>query len=181
MLTNFDIEKLCRKLDLPLVGVFSKDELKNQPTEVGSYYINLMDSDKENEDGNNGSHWVYARIYYDDDESDSSEDSVVVCNAIYFDPFGFGMPKDVANFLSKFKPVYCSNREIQNINSTECGWYCIACDYDLTHYRLANAYKGRNETYFKEFEKFINYWSDDVKKNLTKLKEFFNRIGIHYL
>ena len=30
MLTNFDIERICKKLDLDLVGVFSKDELKDQ-------------------------------------------------------------------------------------------------------------------------------------------------------
>ena len=171
MLTNFDIERLSKKLDLPLVGVFSKDELKNQKPEIGSYYINLMDSDKENEDGNNGSHWVYARIFSDYDDSETS-DSVVICNALYFDPFGFGMPKLVSEFLKQFKPVYCNNREIQNINSTECGWYCIACDYALTHYR-------HSDSYLKDYEMFLNHWDDNVRKNLKKLKSFFNKLGIH--
>ena len=36
MLTNFDIERITRKLDLPIVGVFSKNELLNTERKVGS-------------------------------------------------------------------------------------------------------------------------------------------------
>jgi len=171
MLTNFDIERIARKLDLPIVGVFSKNELLNTERKVGSYYINLMDNDKTDAEGNNGSHWVLAKIYCDEDRENYSSDEEEtkkhkVCNALYFDAFGFGMPKAVASFLKPFKPVYCNNREIQNINTSQCGWYCLACDYALEHLQYS-------DTYLEDYEKFLEMWSSDPKKNLTILKKFF--------
>jgi hypothetical protein len=173
MLTNFDIERICKKLDLPIVGVFSKNELYNVPRRVGSYYINLMDDNKVDGEGNNGSHWVFAKIYCDVDreESDSEDDKPRLCHALYFDAFGFGMPKAVSDFLKPFKPVYCNNREIQNINSTECGWYCICCDYVLEAWM-------NGKTYLEDYEKFLSLWNKDVKKNLPILKKIMRKIFI---
>jgi hypothetical protein len=170
MLTNIDIEKKAKKLDLPIVGVFSKNELYNIPRQVGSYYINLMDDDKTDAEGNNGSHWVFAKIYSDADRDDVSDEEGgdKLVHALYFDPFGFGMPKSVSAFLKPFKPVYCNNREIQNVDSTWCGWYCLACDYALEHHQMG-------ETYLEDYEKFLNMWSDDVTKNLTILKKFIHK------
>ena len=169
MLTNIEIEKICKKIDLPLVGVFSKNELYNITRKTGSYYINLMDDDKVDGEGNNGSHWVLAKIYSDNDRDDVSDEEGgnKLCSALYFDSFGFGMPKSVSSFLKPFKPVYCNNREIQNVNSTECGWYCLACDYALEHHQVG-------ETYLEDYEKFLNKWSDNPKKNLTILKQFMH-------
>lgn len=167
MLTNFDIKRICKKLELPIVGVYSKNELYNIPRKIGSYYINLMDDDKTDVEGNNGSHWVLAKIYSDDDREDAEEtENHKVCNALYFDSFGFGMPKAVSSFLKPFKPVYCNNREIQNIDSSQCGWYCIACDYSLEYYQDSDSYLG-------DYEKFLNLWSDNPRKNLAILKRFF--------
>jgi len=173
MLTNFDIERICKKLDLPIVGVYSKNELYNIPRRVGSYYINLMDDDKVDGEGNNGSHWVFAKIYCDEDREDNSdeEEGHKLCNALYFDSFGFGMPKAVSDFLKPFKPVYCNNREIQNINSSECGWYCIVCDWVLET-------KQSSKTYLEDYEKFLNMWNDDVKKNLKILKGLLRKMWI---
>jgi hypothetical protein len=172
MLSNFALERLAKKLELPIVGVFSKDELRDKPRIVGSYYINLMDSDKTDGEGNNGSHWVLAKIYCDedrDDVSDSDSDDEKDCKALYFDPFGIGMPKDVAAFLKPFSPVYCNNRQIQSINTSECGWYCLICDFLLEH-------KQHSSTYLQDYEKFLNMWSDDDKRNLTILKRMFKPI-----
>jgi len=164
MLTNFDIERIAHKLDLPIIGVYCKDELINIERKVGSYYINHMSSI----DGN-GSHWVLAKIYSDDERyNDSSDDDSVecVCNAIYFDPFGLGMPKEISAFLKPFNPVYCNNRQIQSTITSQCGWYCLACDYVLEK-------KKHSKTMLEDYEKFIEIWSDDTKKNLTKLKALF--------
>ena len=168
MLTNIDIERIARKLDLPIVGVYSKNELLNLERKVGSYYVNLMDDDKTDAEGNNGSHWVMCKIYSDQDRDDydGSEDGHKICNALYFDAFGFGMPKAVSSFLKPFKPIYCNNREIQNIDTSQCGWYCIACDYALEHMQYSDTYLG-------DYEKFLEMWSDNPKKNLTILKKFF--------
>lgn len=164
MLTNFDIERLCDKLDLPIVGVFSKDELANQERKIGSYYINMQDSDK-----GDGTHWCLAKIYCDDDRfssDSSSDDSISVANALYFDAFGLGMPKETAEFLKPFNPVYCNNRQIQSIPTSECGWYCLCCDYILEH-------KKHSSTYLEDYEKFLEIWNDDTTKNLTILKNIF--------
>jgi hypothetical protein len=76
------------------------------------------------------------------------------------------MPKEVEDFLKPFKPVPYNNRHIQNINSTECGWYNIALDYSLEH-------KKHSDTYLEDYEKFLALWSDKPTKNLTLLKSFF--------
>ena len=160
MLTNFNIEKIADKLHLPIVGVFSKNELANTKRQIGSYYINMQDSDK-----GEGSHWVLAKIYTDEEIDSDEDDDEVEVRALYFDSFGLGMPKEVASFLSPFKPIYCNNRQIQSIRTTECGWFCLICDYILEH--------QKNGTYLEDYGKFLNLWNDDTTKNLTLLKKIF--------
>lgn len=167
MLSNFDIEKICRKLKLPIVGVFSKDQLPKEH-KVGSYYINLQNSNE-----GNGTHWVLAKIYCDDERNnietiatDKKGKRKYRCGALFFDPFGLDMPKEVSEFLSPFKPIPYSNRQIQGLRQEECGWYCISCDYSLE-------YKQNDETYKEDFEKFISLWSDEPSKNLKILKALF--------
>ena len=43
-LTNFDLHRLCKRMDLPIVCVFSKDELEPIPQQIGTYYINMSDA-----------------------------------------------------------------------------------------------------------------------------------------
>ena len=61
MMTNVDLENMADKLGLPIVGVFSKDELigdDKAPRQIGSYYINMQDSTE-----GNGTHWIFAKIF----------------------------------------------------------------------------------------------------------------------
>jgi hypothetical protein len=150
MLSDSDLEKLCEQLELPIVGVFSKDLLPRE-RQVGSYYINLQNSD----DGN-GTHWTFAKIVEDDDGEPK---------AFYFDSFGFGMPKEVEEFLKPFKPIPYNNRQIQNINSTVCGYYCLFCDYYLSKLR-------KQEDIEDDYENFLSLWSSNPEKNLTLLKSY---------
>jgi hypothetical protein len=162
MLSNFDIERICRKLELPIVGIFSKDELINQKRRIGSYYINM-----ENSTDGDGTHWVLAKIYDDDlRDEDNDEKDIHKVGALYFDPFGLDMPKEVRRFLEPFKPIPYNNRQIQSVKTSECGWYCISCDYALEH-------KQHDETYLQDFEKYLEIWSDRPEKNLKLLKSFF--------
>ena len=134
MLTNFDIEKMCQKYELPLVGVYCKDQLPE--LERGSYYINLQNSDE-----GDGTHWCLAKV----------EDQ-----AIWFDPFGLPPPIEVDKWLGKYSwnPV-----QIQSVNTTECGWYCLFADHYLTD--------GGS------FRKFCNSWDTPIK-NLSLLKSKFH-------
>lgn len=163
MLTNYDIEKICEKLDLPLVGVFMKDDLP-QTRKIGSYIINMDNSDGE------GTHWVFAKIFCDDNDDDNefilNDKSYKYCGALYFDAFGIGMPQEIEKFLEPFSKKSVNKKQIQNINSSQCGWYCIYCDYFLE-------FDGEGKTFTSRFKDFINVWDDDPKKNLQLLKDKF--------
>jgi hypothetical protein len=150
MLSNTDIERIANdELELPIIGVFSKDLLPKERYE-GSYYINMQNS----EDGG-GTHWVLAKILKDNDGEHK---------AIYFDSFGVGMPKEVEAFLSPFKPIPYNNRQIQDLPTTQCGYYCLYCDYYLDNLR-------RFEDISDDYENFLRLWSGDTKNNLTLLKK----------
>ena len=136
--SNFDLEDLAKKNNLPLVGIYSKDELPKR-VKVGSYIVNLQDST----DGQ-GSHWCLIKIF---DKK----------NAIWFDSFGQALPLEVLSFLKHYKPVPYSNRHIQNIDSSRCGLYCIACD------RYMSTIKRRSM--LEQFDDFLNMFTADTKKN----------------
>lgn len=162
MITNFDIEELSKRLELPLLGIVNKDRLDTIEKQLGSYYINM-----QNYDEGEGTHWVYARLYCDSDrDSDNDDDEYGVVKCLYFDPFGLDMPKEVEEYFKQFKPIAYSKKQIQNIRSSQCGWYCVACDYELTHRPIG-------ETYLEDYESFLEMWSDEPDENLKLLKSYF--------
>jgi hypothetical protein len=145
-LTAGEIEDISDKLRLPLIGVFSKDQLPSKAS-VGSYIINLQDAD-----AGNGTHWTFFRIFKDKK----------VC---YFDPFGLNMPENIREFLDKYEPIAWNNRQIQDIKSDLCGLFCISCDYYFQ-------YDCKRSDKFEGFDDFLNMWSIDPKKNDSILKEY---------
>ena len=147
MLSNLDIEDICKTMVLPLVGVFSKDKLPDK-LYVGSYYINM-----QNHDEGNGTHWVYLRV---DDEGD----------VLYFDSFGVPPPKEVKEFVKRRHIPY-SNRQIQDIDSIKCGFFCIACDDYFTHH-----YK-KKRSWEDNYDDFLNKWSIHEKENDKKVMQYF--------
>ena len=137
-LSNFDLEELAKTYKLPLIGVYSKDELPKK-MQVGSYYVNMQDSTE-----GDGSHWILVKIF---DRK----------NALYFDSFGQPLPLEVLDFLKHYKPVPYSNRHIQNIDSSRCGLYVVACD------RYMNIVRRRQM--LEQFDDFLNMFVADTKKN----------------
>ncbi len=103
-LSNYDIDEIIANYKIPFNGIYSKDSLPNKLMN-GFYIINLQDSD----DGN-GTHWTTLNKINDG-------------YSIYYDSFGFVPPKDVEDKLHKYD---YNDKQIQNINSTSCGFYCIA-------------------------------------------------------
>jgi hypothetical protein len=104
-LSNFEIERIISNLGLQNVfnGCVSKDNLNI--LKRGFYIINLQSS----EDGN-GTHWCCLYV-------------VNPVYSIWFDSFGFPPPKEIESKLN----LYDFNKQgIQNINSSACGYYCIA-------------------------------------------------------
>jgi hypothetical protein len=149
MISNTDIEKLAREIDLPIIGVFSKDLLPDRLIE-GSYYVNLQNSD----DGD-GSHWTLAKVVNTGGD----------IKAVWFDSFGVGAPKEVDAFLKELNPVAYNNRQIQDINGDECGYYCLYCDYYLTYLRK---FIDLDEDY----NNFLSIWSNNQKENGELLRKF---------
>jgi hypothetical protein len=143
--SNFDLEDLAQKYNLPLVGVYSKDELPKK-IQVGSYIINLQDSTE-----GQGSHWCLIKIF---DRK----------NALWFDSFGQPSPLEVLRFLRHYKPVPYSNRQIQNIDSSRCGLYVIACDRYMSTIRRRQM--------LEQFDDFLNMFTADTKKNDAILVDY---------
>jgi hypothetical protein len=156
MITNFDIEDIAKHLKLPIVGVFSKDQLP-QKRKVGSYYINMEDHDK-----GNGTHWVFARIF-------------PTGHAIYFDSFGVQTPEPVRDFLKPFSPYACNVRQIQDIKSENCGRFCILLDNYFTN-QVKVKLKTNADIDDKYYE-WLNSWSVDTKLNDKILKERFVKLS----
>jgi hypothetical protein len=133
-LSNIDIINIINKYNLSYCfgGVFSKDKLPLLKPNT-FYIINLEDHDK-----GPGTHWT--AFYYN------------TLKSIYFDPFGFVAPLDVQN---KIKPYIYNDDEIQNIDTSSCGFYCIAFIKFL--HDKANKYNA--------FNSFVHIFKLDTLKN----------------
>ena len=121
-------------------GVFMKNELPRECND-GWYVINLNNSNEE------GSHWT---CFYKNPE-----------NILYFDSIGFPPPIEV---LKQTDNILWSDKQIQDINSTACGFFCICCIRFL-HNKINN--KNEKELY----DKFLNLFSDNTYKNDGILKK----------
>jgi len=150
MLTNFDLEDIAKNAGLDLIGVFSKDLLPKERV-VGSYIINLQDSD----DGN-GTHWVAFKIFPNK-------------KCCYFDSYGLSMPTDVNEFLMPFKPVATNNRAIQDIKSIKCGYFC------LSFIEYFNNFDYKKKDVFEAFDDYLNCFSNNPKQNDKIVDELLNK------
>lgn len=134
-LSNIDILNILSKNNIKINGVFSKDLLPE--LKKGFYIINIQNSN----DGN-GTHWTC--LYYGD-------------NNIYFDSFGSPAPVEVQENL---KDYFYNDKQIQNINSSACGYYCIA----FIKFML------KNDKTQKDFQKFLDVFKTNSKHNDIILK-----------
>ena len=114
-LTNYDIDKLMAHYRIPYHGCFIKHQLPLH-LKNGAYVINL----------NGSSHWT-ALV------KDGS-------HYYYFDAFGFPAPKEVQKRVGHY---IWSDKDIQSMASTSCGWYCIAFIKHL--YKKKNKEKAYND------------------------------------
>lgn len=130
MLSNFDIIDIINKLDIKnFMGVFSKDQLPKQQKK-GYYIINI-----QNENDGDGTHWTFFYIgrHY----------------SLYGDSFGIAPPEEVIKYCKK--PILYNETTLQDIQSPNCGWFCIYFIYMLSKK--------------KEFNDIINEFSKDPKNN----------------
>jgi len=108
-LSNFDIIDIIKQLQLDYCfgGVYSKDQLPPSQELIRTkfYIVNMQDHDE-----GEGTHWVV--FYYNKP-----------LTSIYFDSFGFPPPEDVEEVIKEY--IY-NDEDIQDLESTACGYFCIA-------------------------------------------------------
>jgi hypothetical protein len=106
-LSNFEIMDIIKdmNLDYHFGGVYSKDQLPNELIREKFYIVNLQDHDE-----GNGTHWTV--FYYNKP-----------LTSINFDSYGFVAPLDVEN---RIKPYIYNDAEVQDFDSSACGYFCIA-------------------------------------------------------
>jgi hypothetical protein len=154
-LTNFELIDLAHKYNINLIDVFSKDQLPYR-RKPGGYIINLQDEMNAENEYNNGTHWCAFYIKGN--------------QACYFDSFGIICPRQVQEFCKGLTLVY-NTKDIQNITSEVCGWYCLFFLFWFERQNKINSFADRLNI-------FCNLFSDDSRKNESLLKKYFSKFKI---
>ena len=139
-LNDKEIMILADKYNIKINGVFTKDKVPDVLSD-GWYILNLDDYK------GGGTHWTCFHIGKD--------------NKLYFDSFGFIAPEDLDKML---KPYTYNKKEIQDINSSSCGWFCLQCII----YCLNDTHDIKTT-----FNNFIKNYGDNTMMNEHKLTMFF--------
>jgi hypothetical protein len=149
-LSNSELMSIALKIKLKLNGIYMKDELKT-PLKEGCYIINLENHDEP------GSHWT---CFIKDKDC-----------IYYHDSFGAVPPQNEYDIFShEMDNIYTNTSDHQNIDSSSCGWWCIAFLYYMTNS------KGNMLDRMKKFnKKFIT----DTKRNELILKKYIDRIYLN--
>ncbi len=125
-------------------GTFSKDNLP--PLQSKFYVINMSNHNEE------GTHWVCVI-------------NTKPKQCIYFDSFGMPMPEEVLERMKATKKAVCySDLDIQDFNSSNCGYYCIAMIQQIE--------QG------KSYSEAINSFHHNTKKNEQAIIKYSVQNGI---
>ena len=105
-LSNLDLREWCRFLNIPIRGIFSRNEEK--PLHHSPCIINLDDF------GSIGTHWVCCWKAKNGDHE-------------YFDSFGLPPPDEWEQELKRMgkKGFLRNDNQLQSIKSVRCGYYCL--------------------------------------------------------
>jgi len=140
MLTNFQLEDMCKYYNVPLLGVVMKNEL---PTTVkdGNYILNLQSAPE------GGSHWFPLTI--------NGKESFIM------DSFGAPPVLEVEKYVKRRKGCRLgyNNQIVQDMNSNNCGYY----SFGFLLY-LKNNLKT-NQSIYGCADEYIRNFVDDTRKN----------------
>ena len=143
-MSNHDLIKWCRYLNIPINNVLSRDQKVQHNHNQALFIYNLEPSYMS------GSHWVATYV----------KDNVIN----YFDSFGMPPFQELVNHAKrKNLTLLHQNNQIQNINTTTCGYFCL--------YFLNEMNKGNS--YFNLLEVFDIH---DTMKNEKFIKQYIKNI-----
>ena len=140
-MSNYDLLKWCKYLNIPINNVLSREESSPHNHKQALFIYNLEPSYMS------GSHWV----------------ATYVKNGIinYFDSFGMPPFQEIVDHAKrKNMTLLHQNNEIQNINTTTCGYFCL--------YFLNEMSKGRS--YYDSMKVFNIH---NTMKNEKYIENYF--------
>ena len=165
-LTDSQIQELCKKMSIPLAECVFKDELQSPIQYNKAYIINMENSEDENGNQNDGTHWTFLQlIKYPNGKIEK----------IYFDPYGAPPSENIKKAVketTKTQGLPYTEKDIQSLMNNACGFYCLA----LGHFINASQY--RSNSLYHDVTTFLEMFDDlnksvDFKKNEYILKHFF--------
>ena len=167
MLTDEQIIQLSKRMEIPLAGVYFKDEIPKTIEFNKSYIINLQDSTDDDGNDNSGTHWTFFQC------NKYANSGKIDC--IFFDPYGAPPSENIKTILKKncnISYIPHTNKDIQSLMNNACGFYCLA----LAHF--INSSLHRSKDLYTDVNQFMDLFDDlntsiDWKKNEYILKMFF--------
>ena len=145
VLSNFDLFRIAEEKQIPLNDVIAKDETRKL-RKNGNYILNLENHNQP------GSHWTALIL--------------APKSCLYFDSFGMPPPEKIYNFLEKrYKKVNFSRKEIQDMDSTLCGYFC------LEFFKFMKEHSSG--TLVDNLQLFQNRFSENTKENDNILAKLF--------
>lgn len=165
MLTDHQIIQLSKKMNIPIGGVFFKDEMPTKLDVNKAYFVNLQDSTNDDGEDNEGTHWTFLQV---------AQYPKGKIEPIYFDPFGHE-PSEILTKIVKDQfglKLPHTDKDVQSMMNNACGFYCLA----LGHF--INASKYRSNDLYTDVGQFLEMFDDlntscDFKKNEYILQHFF--------
>ena len=142
-MSNFDLLKWCKYLEIPINNVLSRDVIVPHNHKLAIFIYNLEPHYMS------GSHWVTTYV----------RDGVIN----YFDSFGVPPFQEIVNHAKKKNlTLLHQNQEIQHLNTTTCGFFCL--------YFLNEMHKGND--YFD----LLQVFDFDTNKNEKFIEKYFTNI-----
>ena len=137
VLDNLQIESILKDNKVKINGIYPKNMIPRDEA-IGWTIVNMQDST----DGG-GTHWV---CFYK---------SPFI--SLYFDSFGMVAPLEIEDSIGKY--IY-NKKQIQDIEDSSCGYYCIACICNVRD--------------LSSFENFLGKFKSP-KENVKLLNAFFTK------
>ena len=142
-MSNFDLLDWCKYLEIPIENVLSRDQTVPHQHKLALFIYNLEPHYMS------GSHWVTTYV----------RDGTIN----YFDSFGMPPFQELVNHAKeKTLNLLHQNRQIQNLYTTTCGYFCL--------YFLNEMHKGVD--YFD----LLQVFSFDTEENEKFIEDYFCKL-----